>query len=59
MSRKYKLWTKAEKLEILYEDRFNGVLETCRKYDLSTGNYYNWKKTFEEKGEVGFRDKIV
>lgn len=53
MSRKNKSWSKAEKLQILKEATEGGVLETCRKYGVSTANYYNWKKIIEQKGEAG------
>lgn len=52
---KYKRWNLKEKLEILEQAKEFGVIETCRKFSVSTGNYYNWRKKFEQKGEAGLR----
>ncbi|WP_240484962.1 transposase [Arenibacter latericius] len=40
---KYKKWTFAQKLEILSSSEEIGIVETCRKYGVSTGTFYNWK----------------
>jgi transposase-like protein len=39
---KYKKWTLKEKLEILSTSEEIGVVETCRKYSVSTGTFYSW-----------------
>lgn len=52
---KYKRWSLKEKLEILEQAKEFGVVETCRKFSVSTGNYYNWRKKFDQKGEVGLK----
>ncbi len=52
---KYKRWSLKEKLEILEQAKELGVVETCRKFSVSTGNYYNWRKKFEQKGEAGLK----
>ena len=52
---KYKRWSLKEKLEILEQAKEFGVVETCRKFSVSTGNYYNWRKKFEQKGEAGLK----
>ena len=52
---KYKKWTLKEKLEILSTSEEIGVVETCRKYSVSTGTFYSWKKKFEHKGEKGLK----
>jgi putative transposase len=52
---KYKKWTLKEKLEILSKSEEIGVVETCRKYSLSKGTFYSWKKKFEHKGEAGLK----
>lgn len=49
---KYKKWALKEKLEILSTSDQNGVVETCRKYGVSTGTFYSWKKKFGHKGEA-------
>jgi putative transposase len=52
---KYKKWTLKEKLEILTTSEEIGVVETCRKYSVSTGTFYSWNKKFEHKGEKGLK----
>ncbi len=51
----YKKWTLKEKLEILSKSEEIGVVETCRKYSVSTGTFYSWKKKFDHKGEAGLK----
>tara|TARA_R110002124_G_scaffold17947_2_gene74357 strand:- start:1545 stop:1700 length:156 start_codon:yes stop_codon:yes gene_type:complete len=50
---KYKKWSLEEKLEILSFSEELGIVETCRKYSVSTGTLYNWKKKHEKQGEAG------
>ena len=52
---KYKKWSLEEKLEILSRSEEIGVVETCRKYSLSTGTFYSWKKKYDNKGEAGLK----
>src|SRR5690625_7410095 len=52
---KYKRWSLKEKLEILEQAKEFGVVETCRKFTVSTGSYYNWRKKFDQKGEAGLK----
>ena len=52
---KYNKWSLKEKLEIIEQVKEFGVIETCRKFSVSTGNYYNWRKKFEQKGEAGLK----
>ena len=43
---KYKKWTLDQKLEILSSGEEIGVVDTCRKYSVSTGTFYSWKKKY-------------
>lgn len=52
---KYKKWTLENKLEILASGEDIGIVETCRKYAVSTGTFYSWKKKFEHRGEAGLK----
>ena|SRR5690554_2421835 len=52
---KYKKWTLEQKLEILSTAEEIGIVEACRKYSVSTGTFYSWKKKFEHKGEIGLK----
>ena len=56
MSKSYKRWSKSEKLTILREVDQTGVVQTCRKFDVSTATFYHWKKTFDAHGESGFSE---
>jgi putative transposase len=48
---KYKKWSLEEKLEILSFQKV-GVVETCRKYSVSTGTLYSWKKNTTAKEKM-------
>ena len=52
---KYKKWSLEEKLTILASSEEIGTVETFRKYGVSTGTFYSWKKKFEHKGEEGLK----
>jgi putative transposase len=52
---KYKKWTLTQKLGILAASEDMGIVEACRKYGVSTGSFYSWKKKFEHKGEAGLK----
>ena len=52
---KYKKWTLDQKLEILTSSEAIGIVETCRKYGVSTGTFYSWKKKHESQGEAGLK----
>ena len=54
MSKKQKRWSKQAKLAILRQGSQEGVLVTCRKHDVSTATFYNWKKVYDTYGEAGF-----
>ncbi len=49
---KYTKWTLEQKLKILSSSEEIGIVEACRKYRVSTGTFYSWKKKFEHKGEA-------
>lgn len=55
MSKKQKRWSRQDKLSILREAQQEGVLVTCRKHEVSTATFYNWKKVYDTYGEAGFR----
>ena len=50
-------WTLEEKLAVLQESENGSIVEVCRKNNLSTGSFYNWKKKFDTKGEKGLQVK--
>lgn len=52
---KYKKWSLTEKLEILSSAEEVGVVSACRKYSLSTGTFYSWKRKYNNHGEAGLK----
>lgn len=52
---KYKKWSLTEKLEILSSAEEIGVVSACRKYSLSTGTFYSWKRKYDNHGEAGLK----
>ena len=56
MSKSYKRWSKKEKLAILRGAEQEGVVRTCRKFDVSSATFYHWKKSFDAYGEAGFSE---
>ena len=52
---KYKKWTLDQKLEILSSSEEIGIVESCRKYGVSTGTFYSWRKKFDHQGEAGLK----
>lgn len=55
MSKSYKKWSKKEKLAVLKAAEEEGVISACRKHDVSTATFYNWKKIYDLHGEAGFQ----
>jgi putative transposase len=52
---KYKKWSLEEKLEILSASEDQGIVETCRKYKVSTGTFYSWRNKYDKLGEAGLK----
>lgn len=52
---KYKKWSLKEKLEILSSAEEVGVVSACRKYSVSTGTFYSWKRKYDNHGEAGLK----
>ena len=49
-------WKAEEKLAIIKEIEETGkVIETCRKYSISTGMYYKWKDAYNIYGLDGIK----
>ena len=46
---KYRKWSLEEKLEILSSSEELGIVEACRKYSVSTGTFYSWRKKIFSK----------
>jgi putative transposase len=56
MSKSYKRWSKKEKLIILRAAEQEGIIQTCRKFDVSSATFYHWKKVYDTHGEAGFSE---
>jgi putative transposase len=52
---KYKKWSLEEKLAILSASEDLGIVETCRKFNVSTGTFYSWRKKHDAQGEAGLK----
>jgi len=52
---KCKKWSVKEKLEILSTSEELGIVESCRKYGVSTGTFYSWREKYDTQGEVGLK----
>jgi len=52
---KYKKWSQTEKLEILSSAEEVGIVSACRKYGVSTGTFYSWKRKYDNHGEAGLK----
>ena len=52
---KYKKWSLTEKLEILSSAEAIGVVSACRKFSVSTGTFYSWKRKYDNQGEAGLK----
>jgi len=44
-----------QKMQILREAEANGMLATCRKYEIAQSLFYRWKHQFDEKGIDGMQ----
>ena len=56
---KYKKWSLEKKLEILSFSEEIGVVDTFRKYGVSTGTFYSWKKKQEIHGEAEEENRVL
>ena len=52
---KYLKLTAHDKLRIIEEAKYNGVITTCQKYNISHVNYYNWLKKIESSEETALK----
>ena len=52
---KYKKWSLDQELEILSSSDEIGIVAACRKYGVSTGTFYSWKKKYDHQGEAGLK----
>jgi len=52
---KRRSFTKEQKLQILREAETEGMLATCRKYEIAQSLYYRWKHAFEQNGMDGLQ----
>jgi len=55
MSSKRRSFTTARKMKILREAESEGMLTTCRKYEIAQSLFYRWKNQFDSKGVDGLQ----
>ena len=46
-------FTVDQKIQILREGESEGMVHTCRKYEISQALFYRWKHQFEKSGKDG------
>jgi len=54
MSKK-RIFSAEQKMQILREAEENGMLATCRKYEIAQSLYYRWKSQFDRMGIDGLQ----
>jgi transposase-like protein len=47
---KRKIRAAEKKLKVIQEAEIQGLVVTCRKYNIYASTYYDWKERFEEGG---------
>ena len=53
--KKKRVFTAEQKMEVLREAEQNGMVVTCRKYDIAQSLYYQWKRKFDQHGIDGLQ----
>lgn len=53
--KKKRVFTAEQKMEVLREAEQNGMVVTCRKYDIAQSLYYQWKNKFDKHGIDGLQ----
>jgi len=53
--KKKRVFTAEQKMEVLREAEKNGMLATCRKYEIAQSLYYRWKRQFDQNGIDGLQ----
>ena len=46
-----------QKLQILREAETDGMVATCRKYEIAQSLFYRWKHAFDQKGVDGLQSQ--
>jgi len=54
-----KKWTIKDKIDIIEKAALGDVVGVCRKYGVSTGTYYFWRKKYEVHGENGLKENYL
>ena len=53
--KKKRVFTAEQKMEVLREAEHNGMVATCRKYEIAQSLYYQWKNKFDQHGIDGLQ----
>jgi putative transposase len=53
--KKKRVFSAEQKMDILHEAEQNGMLSTCRKYEIAQSLYYRWKNQFNKMGIDGLQ----
>ena len=53
--KKKRVFTAEQKMEVLRSAEQNGMVVTCRKYDIAQSLFYQWKRKFDQHGIDGLQ----
>lgn len=58
MSKSYKKWSAAEKLEIINYSKLHGAAKASLSFNVPTNSINNWIAAFEKHGEAGLNRSV-
>ena len=53
--KKKRVFSPEQKMQILREAEQNGMVATCRKFDIAQSLFYQWKRKFDQHGIDGLQ----
>ncbi len=53
--KKKRVFTAEQKMDVLREVEQQGMVVTCRKYEIAQSLYYQWKRKFDQHGIDGLQ----
>ena len=53
--KKKRVFSVEQKMQVLREVEENGMMVTCRKYEIAQSLYYQWKNKFDRQGIDGLQ----
>lgn len=53
--KKKRVFSPEQKMQVLREVEQNGMVATCRKFDIAQSLFYQWKRKFDQHGIDGLQ----